>query len=43
MVPPHVIITISSKLVDNINFLGMAGGSMRKLLLFAMVGVLGPS
>jgi uncharacterized membrane protein YfcA len=40
VVVPHAIRTISSKLVDNINFLGMAGGSMRKLVLFAMVGVL---
>jgi hypothetical protein len=32
MVPPHVIITISSKLVDNINFVGNAGGTMRKLV-----------
>jgi uncharacterized membrane protein YfcA len=40
MVPPHVIITISSKLVDNINFVGNAGGTMRKLVLFGMVGLL---
>src|SRR3712207_2999056 len=40
MVLPHAILTISSKLVDNINFVGNAGGTMRKLVLFGMVGVL---
>ena len=40
MVVPHVILTISSKLIDNINFVGNAGGTMRKLVLFGMVGVL---
>src|ERR687894_2431645 len=40
MVVPHAMLTISSKLVDNINFVGNAGGMMRKLVLFGMVGVL---
>jgi uncharacterized protein len=40
MVPAHVILTISIKLVDKTNFVDKAGGTMRKLVLFGMVGVL---
>src|SRR5918996_6553946 len=40
MVLPHAMLTISIKLVDNINFVGKPGGTMPKLLLFGMVGVL---
>src|SRR5918996_1054425 len=39
MVLPHAMLTISIKLVDNINFVGKPGGTMPKLLLFGLVGV----
>src|SRR5215213_8081248 len=40
MALPHVILTISSKLVDKTNFVDNCRGTMRKLVLFGMVGVL---
>src|SRR5918996_356890 len=40
MVLPHAMLTISIKLVDKTNFVDKAGGTMRKLVLFGMVGVL---